>query len=359
MDGFLGRLRARVFFGVLWLKFQKPLLVLITLTFISVCTHQCARRPFPGHTRHGGFAAKKSARERLIPAPGFFLDWRKRFLEVAKPLDGDGLVRGIFLGEDEFIPETIRESFKEAGLYHLLAASGFNCWIVAQGFIWLARLWLAALWFRLPSTVALTARKYTAPVAAFFGAWCFFFWSDQSPPIQRAAVMVTTKCVLQAMGIQASFSRLLFVHYLGFLLFFPRLWSNASFQLTFGCLFGMIAVQVLTEPLRERLGATRSHPVRRFFFESCRASFGACLGALPTTWLVFGEVNFTGVLTNFVAIPLTSMFLMPAALCAMLTVPVSETAAGFFLQIAVFFAKALARLLEFFQSSGISLRYED
>lgn len=277
-------------------------------------------------------------------------------------------MRGIFLGEDEFIPETIRRSFKEAGLYHLLAASGFNCWIVAVGFAWLARLWLAVLWFRLPSCFALTARRYTAPFASFLGAWCFFFWSDQSPPIQRAAVMVTTKCVLQAMGIRASFPRLLFVHYLGFLLFFPRLWSNASFQLTFGCLFGMIAVQVFTEPWRERMGATAAHPVRRFFFESCRANFGACLGALPATWLVFGEVNFTSLITNFVAIPLTSACLMPAALAAMLAlVPLpfapgshaQESIAGFFLQTAVFFARILAKLLDLFQASGISLRYED
>ena len=53
------------------------------------------------------------------------------------------LVLGVVLGEDEGLPERVREDFRASGLYHLLAVSGRNVAFLALGIYalgWLLRL---------------------------------------------------------------------------------------------------------------------------------------------------------------------------------------------------------------------------
>lgn len=50
------------------------------------------------------------------------------------------LLTGIVLGEDSVLPETVRESFRRSGLFHLLAVSGQNVAITAVGVVRATRL---------------------------------------------------------------------------------------------------------------------------------------------------------------------------------------------------------------------------
>lgn len=296
---------------------EAPLLALILLAAASVVaaealqsnrfrSHRSRSYQRPGHA---------SARPPAVQLPRIFDDWRANFLARAAPHDPHGLARGIFLGDDSSIPSGTRDLFRSAGLSHLLAASGFNCWIVAVffGAFGLSALQLVARSGWLSGVAELGLRRWLDPGARLGGAWLFWSWTDQSPPITRAVVLVSSQFVLRLAGLRAPFGRVLLVQYLVSLALVPRLWQSVSFQLTFGCLFGL----VLFPPLVARF-APRDGIVGPAVFGYFTSGFGASIGAAPTTFLAFGEINFTGLLTNWFSVPLVSFALMPVALVEML-----------------------------------------
>ncbi len=342
------------------LEYEKPLIVLTILAMISVGSYEFAKkRWYRSHSDSG--RSTQIARTQLVSIP-YFTGWRERFVETAKPLDSDGFVRGFFLGKDEFIPTGISAEFKVAGLYHLLAASGFNCFIVSACFLLLARLSLHLFWFRLKTITAIRLKMFITPFFSITGAWVFFLWSDQSPPIVRSAIMITVKYFLDFIGIRPRFSRVLFVHYIAFLIFAPKLFSSASFELTFGCLFGILLVENI------KIKTIQKYKLLNFIVRSMLTSFGASLGALPATWIFFDSINFTSIFTNFFAVPITSFLIMPASLLGMLILTPLSSQCGFMyafqhflasfpIQFAAFTSQILKLLVETYLQAGPVLHY--
>lgn len=298
---------------------ERLLFGLIALAAVSILSLELGRRAAPAgwHPRAGSgppktfFATPPVPRTPAVRVPEFFRDWRARYLEANRAADRLGLVRGIFLGDDSSVPSEVRELFRNAGLSHLLAASGYNCWIVA---VVLELMIATVIFFAIPlfpGKLALRTRKFSGPLSRLFGAWLFWLWTDQCPPITRTVLMISLKFLLDLVGFAAPFGRLLLVQYLISLAAMPSLWRSASFQLTFGCLFGLILLPPLMRPFR---------PLRvpEFLWTYFWTGTGAVLGTIPTTWIVFGEINFTSLLTNWFAVPPVSFVIMPLGLVQML-----------------------------------------
>jgi ComEC/Rec2-related protein len=297
-------------------RVSTPLSVLLLGAMVSVSLSEWARPAWrvrrvvdPEAKRH----VYKSAP--LVPVPAYFLCWRKNYLTANREIDRLGLVRGIFLGDDSQIPDEVRETFREAGLSHLLAASGYNCWIVAMVFALVFQLLLQVAAPLLPSLTNLLLKKYSAPVSKLLGAWLFWLWTDQSPPITRSVAMISGIFVFELLEVPVPFGRFLVVQYLCSLIVLPRLWHNASFQLTFGCLFGLVLFPPLVERFRSRWW---SEGFRAKVWDYMVTGFGACLGTIPTSWIIFDQANFTSLLTNWFAIPPVSFILMPLGLVQIL-----------------------------------------
>lgn len=310
-----------------WASQEKPLLVLFALTFFAVTVHMACRTERRSFNPHGPSSAVRKASTSLSPA--FFIHWRERFLKLHAECDNTGLVRGIFLGEDAFISEQTKELFHRAGLMHLLAASGFNCWLVAFFFLTMAKLGIYFLMPYVRSKTFLCMRIWAPPLCMTGGAWLFWLWSDQSAPITRSVVLMSAKFVFWLAWWRVPFARLLLVQYLISLCFVPRLWRSASFQLTFGCLFGLVYFPKFAKHLKARFLSQRvSRKLELYPRLNAAAGWlwlytvtnlGACLGTIPTTYIVFGEINFSSLLTNWFSTPYASAVLMPLAFFSMLT----------------------------------------
>lgn len=302
------------------------------LTFLSVCTvklggtkaknrfrkshsqsHTCSYS-VPKHTSK----KKKRFQKRIIWGPTFFRQWRNEYLKRSQATDLSGLSRGIFLGEDRYISQTDKELFGEAGLTHLLAASGFNCWIVAMLFSGVFQLLFvmigSPLELCLGSVRLLRLRTYSSSVSWILGAWIFWFWSDQSPPITRSVSLITANFIFSIFRFSFPFPRVLLLQYCFFLIIWPKLWGNPSFQLTFGCLFGIIALPKVLKPFQP------SHLALKKLWNYAAVSLGASLGTIPTTWIYFSEVNFNNLFTNWFSGAIVSALIMPIALAQMILV---------------------------------------
>src|SRR5690606_18242769 len=114
-------------------KTSHLLTVLIFLALVSACvslnyqTRSFRTKPNVERSLRNLHAAN----QKKTIVPKVFLKWRRQFLLKIRHYDSRGLVRGVFLGEDTFIEDSTKDIFRRTGLYHLLAASGFNCWVVS------------------------------------------------------------------------------------------------------------------------------------------------------------------------------------------------------------------------------------
>lgn len=107
-----------------------------------------------------GYVCRKASRAEILPEDMrarftglFFMPKRafERALERSLPQPEAGLAEGLILGGDNRLPETLRRAFVKAGLSHIVAISGYNIALIAQGFVILGigiGLWRRqALWF--------------------------------------------------------------------------------------------------------------------------------------------------------------------------------------------------------------------
>ncbi len=293
---------------------NRALLILALAAAVAVVRSECNRRAMPWRNA-GGVKGHAGLAERPLPfpVPEYFRRWRAAFIEINRPQDRHGLVRGIFLGESSAVDAPTRELFLDAGLSHLLSANGLKCWIVALTF----KLGLALLLHlsapNLPAALVLRSRRGLGPLARFCGTWLFWLWSSQTPAITRVAVLFTTKIVLDALELRVAFFRLLVVQYLCSLALAPALWHSAGFQLTYGCLTGILWFPRLVRRWRPQQGGLRTA-----LWDYFAVSTGAVVGGLPCSLLIFDEINFMSLTTNWFAVPLVSFVIMPLGLTQML-----------------------------------------
>lgn len=271
--------------------------------------------------------------------PDFFKLWRERFLTSIEPYDDLGLIAGFFLGDLQRASADTKDQYRDAGLSHLTAASGFNCWIVAISFsyLFLGALALTQRYVAVPALWFLKLRIYAPPLFSLFGAVLFWLWSDQSPPITRSTIMISLKIFLEALHWRTSFQRILISLYLLALLLMPTLFRNVSFQLSFGCLIGLAYTAkplnaafekhlrniLITELLSKRARQRRS-TIIDLLSGYLANNIAAILGTIPATVLVFHQINFNGLIFNWFAIPMVSIVVMPLGLLHMaLCVPLN------------------------------------
>ncbi len=180
------------------------------------------------------------------------------------------------------------------------------------------------------------------------GAWLFFFWTNRSPPVTRAVVMISARNTFRYLQWPVRFTRLLIVQYFLSLCIEPKLFSSASFQLTFACLTGIVASEVIKKNLIQYLKSINPRRTSRAK-EACISylltNFGICLCVAPITWIFFAEINFTSLLTNWFVGPPVAMIIMPLGLTTMLSLKIFPAAAGYLCSINNFFCKFLSLMI--------------
>src|SRR5262249_3653099 len=94
---------------------------------------------YPEHLRHRGILIVGSGRaDRMTrltteapPWPGQARRWAVAALRAQLPETSAALEAGLLLGERTSLPSEMDEAFRRAGVYHVLAVSGFNVALLA------------------------------------------------------------------------------------------------------------------------------------------------------------------------------------------------------------------------------------
>jgi ComEC/Rec2-related protein len=208
--------------------------------------------------------------------------------------DYRAVIIAAFLNDKSGLSTTVRDLFYKAGIYHLLALSGFNIAILATALF---------------AFLSLIPVSKTVKIAlVLFCVWSFYFFIGPIPSLFRAVIMTTV--VLSAYLFQRKTHGLNSLGLAGILwLFFsPASLFTPSYQLSFSATLGLVMLYPFLSakylPRRRKILFTW---VLSPFLSTLFVSVAAFVATAPVLAYHFGTLSFSGIIANLFAVALMSI----------------------------------------------------
>ena len=204
-----------------------------------------------------------------------------------------GLVQGVLLGTKAVISDELKNDLTQTGLTHVVVVSGYNLVVVAT---LLQRLTEKRL------------RKNLALLVALGGVVVYTLMTGATPPVVRAAIMVSMTLLAHAAGRDAdALTSLLFTAAL-LAGFDPQILWDISFQLSFMATLGL----VLLSPPLERVMAFLPLGIGTIL----ATTFAAQVMTLPIIALNFQRISLISPLANLLVQPAIPAVMLLGAIVA-------------------------------------------
>jgi competence protein ComEC len=235
----------------------------------------------------------------------------ERAVVAGMPTPEAALLRGMVLGEDEAITESVREDFQASGLAHILAVSGQNVML------------LVAL--ALPLMVAVGLGRQGRAVALLLLIALYVPLAGAGPSLQRAGVMGAAGIVATLASRPASRWYALLLAAAATLALNPRACGGPGWQLSFAAVAGILW---LGDPLRRALRTGMSPLVgggraAAALGDGMALTLAATIATAPLLGHHFGAVPLAALPANLLALPAVA----PAMWLGMLKAAVGQVPA--------------------------------
>lgn len=255
-------------------------------------------------------------------APVFFERMRTKIDAVIKAEAGavtGAIMSALITGERAAIDPADDDAMRDSGLYHLLSISGTHVTMVAGVLFFFVRFFMACVpWAALHWPI-----KKIAAVAALLGAAFYVMLAGAEVPAQRALLM-TALIMVAIMLDRSPFSlRLIAFAALVVLAVAPFALVGVSFQMSFAAVAALICFFEWIRPWwmmwYARAGFVRKSLM--YLVAICLTSVIA--GGVTGLFSLYHFQSFAvyGVLSNMMAVPLTGIVIMPAAIVALFLMP--------------------------------------
>lgn len=196
----------------------------------------------------------------------------------------------LLLGMRSMIPSADRQAFSRLGIAHILSVSGFHVGVLVGALAVLFRLLRLRQGFRLFIYII---------ILAVYSALC-----GSSQPVIRASLLLVLSLEGRILNRPRSGIHLLSAALLVMTLFSPVQVTSASFQLTFGAMFGLVWFL----PLLRRIQPFRGRITGRIF-ESLLLTFGVQLGLLLPELFFFQRLPLLVFLINLPAMLISGVLI--------------------------------------------------
>jgi competence protein ComEC len=206
-----------------------------------------------------------------------------------------GLAQGVLLGVRAIITDDLKEDLQRTGLTHILVVSGYNLTVVA---ILLQRLTEK----RLPRHLAL--------LIALGGVILFTLMTGGTPPVVRAAIMVSMALLARVVGRESDALTSLMLTAALLVGASPGILWDVSFQLSFMATLGLV---LLSPPLERAL---RRLPLG---IDSILATaLAAAIMTTPVIAFNFQRISLISPLANLLVAPAVPLLMLLGAIVAIL-----------------------------------------
>lgn len=224
-----------------------------------------------------------------------------------------GLAQALLLGIRSELPSSVKDSFRKAGMSHLLAISGLHVGIVLA-----LALGIGA--------AALGSGNPLVILCAMVTVWVYAVVSGLDPPVVRAAIMGSLALVqgLTGRGMRGLTALVLAAGVM--VCVDPALLGSLSFQLSFtamaGVIIGLPLIALITGAIAALAGGTSAWASRwvqyvlTLLVASVVISTTTTLATVPLVAMHFGEIPLMSVPATILAMPAMPVALVGAAAIA-------------------------------------------
>lgn len=226
----------------------------------------------------------------------------KHFLEygIAKalPEPESALAGGLLLGDKRSLGDDITESFRRAGVVHIIVLSGYNVSVIIGAVLFLALRFLP---------------KYAALGLASLSIIAFAVMTGASETTLRASAMALIALTAKALNRPADGVRILFMTATGMALFDPYLvLYDLSYQLSFLATLGLT---LFADPLQKKIPFV---PETGGLREIVATTVSTQLTVLPLLIFSTGQVSVVSLFTNIAVLPAVPLAMLTSFIAALL-----------------------------------------
>ena len=240
----------------------------------------------------------------------FLFASREKVLSVLrKNIKGEkelGLAEALLIGYKDDLDKTLVQSYSNTGVVHVIAISGLHLGLI--------------YWLLLQATFLLKKRKnikWLRPVLIIAGLWLFSLLAGAQPSIIRSAVMFT--CIVLGESLTRKTSIYNTLAFSAFLLLCINpywLW-DVGFQLSYTA---VLSIVIFMRPIYNWFYI--KNKTLDFIWKLNSVTLAAQILTLPVSIYHFHQFPNYFLLTNFVAVPLSSFILLDEILlCAVSFIP--------------------------------------
>lgn len=228
---------------------------------------------------------------------------RDRFRDAVAGVQPEtaSLLEAMLLGDQGTLTAERQERWRRAGITHILSISGLHVAVVALAGDWALRLLFGAL----PWWVRRWSARRPAAIGAIGCGWLYVLVAGAPIAAVRSGLMVSALFGARALGRVTTGASALGLAALVTLLGDPWAIRDPSFQLSYTAVAGLIVGAPAAGPAAEEAGRLRR--AGRALWGAMLTSGVCTLATLPILLAHFGAVSISGLVTNLVAVPLSSV----------------------------------------------------
>jgi competence protein ComEC len=231
--------------------------------------------------------------------------------------DEFAVLAALTLGYTDALQPDLRTSYSATGAMHILSVSGMHVGVVYM-----------VLLFLLSFLDGTQRKKVFKTLFILCFLWAYAFLTGLSPAVIRATLMFTFVALAFCFERKSQLYNTIFMSAFLMLLYNPNFLFDVGFQLSYAAVLSIIFFQ----PIFNQIYSPKSK-FYRFCWTMFSVSMAAQLGTTPFTLYYFQQFPNYFLLTNFVAIDLSSLIIYLAMTLLMIsTVPFISVAVAFLLK---------------------------
>ncbi len=244
--------------------------------------------------------------EEFIVLPETNKSWLPKFLNTIREkvltilrnnIKGDketGLAEALLIGYKDDLDKTLVQSYTNTGVVHIIAISGLHLGLI--------------YWLLLQLLKPMQRRKYTnwlRPLLIICGLWLFSLLAGAQPSILRSAVMFTCIVAGENLTKRTSIYNNLALSAFLLLCYNPYWLWDVGFQLSYSA---VLSIVIFMQPIYNLFYI--KNKLLDFFWKLNAVTIAAQILTLPISIYHFHQFPTHFLLTNFVAVPLSSLILL-------------------------------------------------
>ena len=266
--------------------------------------------------------AQQTLRLRYAAAVDAMRDAIDKRIRAVVPGDEGAIASALITGKRDAISQQLNDAMYISSLAHVLSISGYHMALVAGVVFFIVRAGFALL----PSFASRYPIKKFAAATAFAVAAFYLVLSGAEVATQRSFIMLSIVLLAVMLDRTALTLRTLAIAAMAVLLITPESLVHPSFQMSFAATLALIAVYGngmgwgrpdADDSMSARIALWGGRQVAALII----ASLIAGLATTPYAAYHFHRAAPYGVIANLLAMPIVSLWIMPAGLMAVLMLP--------------------------------------